>query len=200
MQTNPPRTIVHKGDLSNRIGRYDILSQRLDAEAITYGFNNICLSEARDVNRMRSGGRYINMLPSGLRLPDVAKDTRNAVETIEKNHFANNTIEGEKGCLNSILEESKFYAGLIDILKEKYFKLIKAMAEKRMQVFGMLLGTQIEEYRRSNTLRKAIYSVELRTGPGAHPDYAKYYRYLGLSLEKKLGIEINIGDAEPEVV
>ena len=157
-----------------RNNRYDILYEILNSISVDYKFTAITFAEYRDVNRMRSGGRCVDMLPRGLVIPDWS--------------IINATPVGSK-TLHVLLEE----------LRGLYRVTIEHLAKEKLQWFGYLLGTQVEVHR-TNTLRKTMYAVELRTGIGAHPEYAKFFEALGAQLTEKYGCNLLIGTAEPEVV
>ncbi len=166
--------------LTHHHNRYGWTGSALKRTSVRYRWQAMALGEIRDLNRHRTGNRYLPMLPVGFytaldQLPaqpaPALKETVAAIRNLQ-----------ETG------------------------RRITAHARDRLaqndpsSVYYTLLGTQFP-FERCTTADKFIYEAELRTGIGAHYRYAKHYRdTLALWYQRfpETRHKILEGSAEPE--
>lgn len=148
--------------------RYDVLDPVLDTIPVKYSFKGVPMSDIRDVNRHRPGGK-------------------NIIHTMDGLFFSEFILKKESLRIR------------IERLKKHYKKLMVMLACKKLHWFGMLLGTQ-NTIERSNSLRKAIYECELRTGKGTdNTAYSSLYKSLASLIKKTYNANILVGSSEPNV-
>jgi hypothetical protein len=85
-------------------------------------------------------------------------------------------------------------------LLTKVGNLIVRLSEISKHPYGLLLGHQCA-FSQTTTLDKLIYTIELRTGPGAHEVYHMFYSKLGEKvLNGNKNLDIAIGDGKIESI
>ena len=143
-----------------------------------FSIPNISIGEIRDLNRHRTGNKYIDLYPQGF---------YNCVDCLE---------DCEKQFKKTM--DFKFLKDL-GLEGTEIIKNAKEL-DPEEGVYSLPLGTQLI-FKHRTTLDKFIYEVELRTGIGAHYKYSEHMKDLlqilyeihpvfrGLILE---------GNAEPE--
>jgi len=165
-------------DLKFRKNRYDDCGDISRMNPILFAIPNITIGEIRDLNRHRTGSKYIDLKPQGF------YDTMDCVKDCEK-------IIGKK-IKSSIIKNLGAEGNVLINVVNQYG------TEKG--IYSLPLGTQLN-FRHRTTFDKFIYEAELRTGLGSHYKYCEHFKQLlnilyqsypefkGLILE---------GNAEPE--
>ena len=134
-------------DLKDRTNRYSLVGEMLSLTPVTYGFRAIAMAELRDMNRHRTGTKASFLVPMGF-------------------HAAEDQIP-EGVDVTEYLELVAF--GIRQ--SEKALQLLKD--GDPTYVYYTLLGTQFP-FLHTTTADKFIYTMELRTGVGAHYRYAQH--------------------------
>jgi len=166
--------------LQHHHNRYGWTGSALKRTAVRYRWEAMALGEIRDLNRHRTGNRYLPLLPVGFygAMDQIPADARGlpakVLQTLQ-------TLQ-ETGRLCS----AQARTGIA--------------RNEPAAIYHALLGTQFP-FERTTTADKFIYEAELRTGIGAHYRYARHYRdalaqwYARFPATKGLILE---GSAEPE--
>lgn len=165
--------------LTHHHNRYGWTGSALQRTGVRYRWQAMALGEIRDLNRHRTGNRFLPMLPVGFytaldQLPTIANQQEEATTAIRQ--------------------------------IQEVGRRITAYARERVEaadpaaVYYTLLGSQFP-FERCTTADKFVYEAELRTGVGAHYRYAKHYHdtlalwYKRFPETRSLVLE---GSAEPE--
>lgn len=166
--------------LTHHHNRYGWTGTSLQRIGVRYRWVAMALGEIRDVNRHRTGNRYLPYLPVGFygAMDQIPNEDVDAVQPeISK-------IRSLQGVGRRLSAHAR--AGMAH--------------EEPSSVYHALLGTQFV-FERCTTADKFIYEAELRTGIGAHYRYARHYRdMLALWYERfpeTRGLVLE-GSAEPE--
>lgn len=164
-----------KEDFANNLtyhyNRYDPFGDVVKMSTVEYGWKAITFAEIRDLNRHRTGSKYLSFKPVGF-------------------YWAKDEVIGE---VSSILKKNAEKMQTI-IDSATSFDI------SRIGQYFLPFGTQFG-FSRVTTADKFIYEVELRTGLGANFKYRQHYLdLLNLDTEdsKFLKPLINIGLGEPE--
>ena len=154
--------------------RYAPFGTDITTQPVAWEWDGIAIAELRDVNRHRSGTRYLDLVPRGF-------------------HDARDECADE--------DMKKRLADMGSIGRSLGRKCQTVIQNRREHYLSwMLLGTQVG-FQHRTTLDKMIYETELRTGVGAHYRYAQHERdLLALLYQKfpKLKGVILEGSSEPE--
>jgi thymidylate synthase ThyX len=141
--------------LAHHHNRYGWAGTSLQRIGLRYCWDAMALGEIRDVNRHRTGNRYLPYLPVGF---------YGAIDQIPMDEI--DDIQTEISRIQAVQETGR---------------RLSAHARAGMtntepsSVYHALLGTQFA-FERITTADKFIYEAELRTGIGAHYRYALHYR------------------------
>jgi hypothetical protein len=172
--TTPYQKKAIYASAQNRTNRYSIFGYAIRQSLVRFGWKQITFAELRDLNRHRTGNKYVQFLP---------RTFYNAADQ-----------SPSKTVIKSLVSLSKYPNFLIrqttHMMKKNNFSY----------VYFTLLGHTMK-FEHVTTLDKFLYEAELRTGTGSHYRYAMhlkntlaclYKQYPGL---KKYILE---GSAEPE--
>ena len=167
------------GDFEYKTNRYSTVSNDVKRTMVRFALNNIAIAELRDLNRHRSGNKYVEWSAVGFYIPKELESYR---EDIDK-----------------YLEKYSLLLGYFQEydVSQDYEDYKKG---HMITYYGFMLGTQVK-FEHTLQLDKFIYEVELRTGLGAHFRYAEHMgKVAKMFLEQRPEYEpyINIGTAEPE--
>jgi len=166
--------------LAHHHNRYGWTGSALKRIGVRYRWNAMALGEIRDLNRHRTGNRYLPMLPVGF-------------------YGAMDQLPAET--TGSLQQPADAIRDLQDVGRRVTAHARHGVAnEEPAAVYYTLLGSQFP-FERYTTADKFIYEAELRTGIGAHYRYARHYRdalalwYAHFPDTRGLILE---GSAEPE--
>ena len=143
--------IVMIEDMAQHKNRYAPFGTDITRMGVRWSWDGIAMAEVRDVNRHRSGTRFLDLIPRGF-------------------HNAHSEcLRENKVCKLDEMAQFGMKMGM---------KTRLLINEKRPDFLSwMLLGTQVG-FSHTTTLDKLIYETELRTGVGAHYRYAGHERAL----------------------
>ena len=141
--------------LDHHHNRYGWTGSALRRTSVRYRWNAMALGEIRDLNRHRTGNRYLPLLPVGFygAIDQIPTDTPNLPP------HTTQAIKALQATGRRITAHAR--AGI-------------ARGEPAA-IYHALLGTQFP-FERTTTADKFLYEAELRTGVGAHYRYARHYR------------------------
>jgi thymidylate synthase ThyX len=166
--------------LAHHHNRYGWTGTALKRIGIRYHWSAMALGEIRDLNRHRTGNRYLPALPVGF---------YGALDQLPANPQA------------QPLATAEAIRSLQNVGRRITAHARESMArEEPSAIYYALLGSQFP-FERCTTADKFIYESELRTGVGAHYRYARHYRdalalwYARFPATRGLILE---GSAEPE--
>jgi hypothetical protein len=160
------------GDLANHDNRYAMMGPWLRNTSVRFGWSAVSFAEIRDLNRHRTGSKHCPLLPLGF-------------------YGAQEQAVGAAGFLR---QSVRFGA---DLCRQARRRLAR---QDWRYLYWLPLGVQFP-FQHVTTAEKFIYEAELRTGAGAHFQYAKHLRdvlalwYRWYPETKGLILE---GSAEPE--
>jgi thymidylate synthase ThyX len=192
MQITPSQEKQMREDLKVHNNRYSYIGSQLCRVPVSMRIREIAMAELRDLNRHRTGNKWCPLVPQGFygaqdQLPELAQTALRAQVEM--------TLIGQNE--EQILEE------LPDFIWAYRQTMSAGMMLRHgdpSYIYWTLLGTQFP-FEHVTTFDKAIYELELRTGPGSHFRYAKHMRdwlaviYHYYPVLKGLILE---GSAEPE--
>jgi len=136
--------------LKHHNNRYGPFGRAIRRMSVRYGVDAVTLGEIRDFNRHRTGEKFCPQTPLGFYCAlDQCQDDPETLKIITELH--------EVGVSST----------------RQAAKLLKA--GDPTYAYWLLLGTQFP-FEQTTTGNKAIYTWELRTGPGAHYRYADHFR------------------------
>ena len=179
LEVAPPVTAdgaAFAADLRFHRNRYAWFGDELRRTAVRFSWQAMAMAEIRDLNRHRTGNKHCPLLPMGFyaaldRLPAGLQENRVTLEALN-----------ERGKRMSARAHHLLAAG------------------DPTYVYWSLLGTQYP-FEHLTTADKFIYEAELRTGTGAHFQYARHlHDALALWYERypeTRGLVLE-GSAEPE--
>lgn len=161
-------------DARDRTNRYSLFGENICSVPVTYTFRGISMGEMRDMNRHRTGSKISMLSPLGFY---TAEDQ--LPEGVDCSEY------------QELIRFGKFQSKYaLQLLKEG----------DPSYIYYTLLGTQYC-FMHTTTLDKFIYTMELRTGVGAHYRYAAHCHDLLEKFYAKIpGMREVIfeGSAEPE--
>ncbi len=172
-----PGAEAFAGDLAHHDNRYAWIGAGLRRTAVRFGWEAMALAEIRDLNRHRTGAKYAPLRPLGFYAAEEQLPAADA----------------EEG--------AALLAGLGAAARQLSARAHALLAAgDPTYVYWTLLGTQYR-FEHVTTADKFIYEAELRTGTGAHFQYARHLRealacwYARFPATRGLILE---GTAEPE--
>ena len=174
MQPWQPTNYVES--LKHRTNRYSLVGSDLSRVAVRYGWNAVAMAEIRDMNRHRTGTKYCPLAPMGFHAAEdqVPTDLTNELALVQQRAaLASNMVEYSRQLM---------------------------LADDHTYIYYTLLGFQYP-FEQTTTADKFVYTVELRTGVGAHYRYAQHFReVLKLAYDQLFGLDglVMEGTAEPE--
>ena len=165
-------------NLKFRKNRYDECGDLARINSVMFTIPNITIGEIRDLNRHRTGNKYIDLFPQGFyNAMDSLRDCEKIIGKKIKSDVLRNL-----GAEGSILIN---VASKYDIEKG---------------IYSLPLGVQMN-FRHRTTLEKFIYEAELRTGLGSHYKYCQHMKdllnVLYSAYPEFKGVILE-GEAEPE--
>lgn len=185
-----PFLVVYPGGLTGRdvadaatfhVERYDGFGEQMGRVGVRFGWGALPIGEIRDLNRHRTGHKYFPLAPIGLYLAD--------------DEILSLPESGELGKCRAALLELR--AAPERAIKEAMDRLDIGYAP---YVYWLPLGTQCR-YEHLTTADKFLYQCQLRTGKGAHYQYARRMReVLEIWHQRFPGTRKSVkpGTAEPE--
>lgn len=134
----------------NHGNRYTGFTEALGQLSVRYGWMGLPLAETRDMNRHRPGSKYFPLSPVGFYAAD---DEISRVKALQ------------------------YHQALSDLthVGDSMIKYALAREAYGDSPYWMPLGMQLN-YSHNTTADKFLYMCELRTGRGAHPQYARRVR------------------------
>lgn len=143
-------------DLKHRTSRYDPCGVHIAHQPVQYDIGGVAFAEVRDMNRHRPGSKHLHPVPLGFYAPEV-DEYKDIITDLS-------------------LSEQAGIGVRLDFAHKANTVMLERMRKGHpdANLWG-LLGTQME-FCHTNTLDKAIYEFELRTGEGTHFRYRKHYQ------------------------
>lgn len=163
-------------------GRYDFIGSALQRTAARFGWGALPIAEIRDLNRHRTGSKYFTLAPVGVYLAD------DEVDRVEGLH---------PDLADACAELRRLRAGGIAAAQSAYDQL---RASNPAFVYWLPMGAQCT-YEHTTTANHFLYQAELRTGLGAHYQYAaRMAEVLALWHQRfpSTAAYVRAGTAEPE--
>ena len=168
-----------KDDLKHHDNRYGWVGPNIRRTAVRFAWDAVALAEIRDLNRHRTGTKYCPLVPLGFygAMDALAPGDPDAVRL--------------QNALRPLIEVGR---------KASAIALARLRAGEPDYVYWTLLGTQYY-FEHTTTADKFLYEGELRTGTGAHYQYARHLHdalalwYAQFPETKELILE---GSGEPE--
>ncbi|MES2464424.1 MAG: FAD-dependent thymidylate synthase [Armatimonadota bacterium] len=162
-------------DLALHNNRYAYFGETLRRTAVRFGWEAVAFAEIRDLNRHRTGTKYCPLVPVGFYFATDELPS-SAASAEDYTAFGETGFRASKRALQQLGDGSPAY------------------------VYETLLGTQYP-FEHTTTADKFLYEAELRTGAGAHYQYARHLRdVLALWYDRypaTRGLVLE-GSAEPE--
>ena len=140
--------------LTHHHNRYGWTGSAIKRINVCYHWHAMALGEIRDLNRHRTGNRFLPLLPVGFYGALDQLPTSNT-DALQQQIQSIRTLQEVGRSLTAHARECIAH-------------------EEPSAVYYTLLGSQFP-FERSTTADKFIYEAELRTGIGAHYRYAKHY-------------------------
>ncbi len=139
-------------DLKHHDNRYGWVGPSIRRTSVRFAWEAVALAEIRDLNRHRTGTKYCPFVPLGFygALDAIAATDRDALALY--------------GALRPLIEVGR---------KASVIALNRLRAGDPGYVYWTLLGTQYY-FEHTTTADKFLYEGELRTGTGAHYQYARH--------------------------
>jgi len=165
-------------NLKFRKNRYDECGDLARINSVMFTIPSITVGEIRDLNRHRTGNKYIDLFPQGFY----------------------NTMDSLKECEKIIGKKIK--SGLLKNLGAEGSVLVNVASKYDIEkgIYSLPLGTQLN-FRHRTTFEKFVYEAELRTGLGSHYKYSQHMKdilnILYMNYPQFKGVILE-GFAEPE--
>lgn len=170
------RTIAEiiSDEFQGKVNRYSQVGRMIRSTPVSVHWPDVCFSEARDMNRHRTGFHYWELDQASFYLPPE----------IDREKYSR-LMRRQSDLFRMIFSDTKTSKTSFPPVSHQYC---------------MFFGTT-SSFHRTTTLDHLIYEIELRTGLGANFKYAQLYRDAAEELFRiapELKKHVKIGEWEPE--